>query len=256
MYSMQQVITERATKAAPYDHPLVRKLESFVRLNAAEERALKDAAASSRRLAARKELAAGVGLVVVLSGFACRVRLLADGRRQVVALLLPGDFCQLGVRTDQAIVAISQTTVSLIPSGVLASLASAHPRIADAIEQSRLLDEAVCREWLVNLGLRTAFERTGSLLLEIHLRLRAAGLAQFGECDFPLTQADLAEALGLSPVHVNRTLQALRQKGLIRLTNRRLAVPDPGALAAASLFDPAYLQGPRRARIADMAAAE
>jgi CRP-like cAMP-binding protein len=100
---------------------------------------------------------------------------------------------------------------------------------------------AIQREWTLNLGQRTAYERLGHLLVELYVRLRAVGRAEEGRCDFPLTQTDLAEASGLTAVHVNRTLQELRGDGLIELERRQLHILDMQRLMDSASFNPNYL---------------
>ena len=123
----------------------------------------------------------------------------------------------------------------------LINLAMGSPRIAELLWRDALVTAAIQREWIVSLGQRHALERTGHLLCETFLRLEAAGLASGSICEFPITQAELADATGLSAVHVNRTLQELRSTGLVSLANRTLTIHDMGALMRAALFNPSYL---------------
>jgi CRP-like cAMP-binding protein len=116
-----------------------------------------------------------------------------------------------------------------------------YPRIAEALWWEMLVTAAIQREWTVSLGQRLATERLGHLFCELFLRLRAVGMTSETSCEFPITQADLGDAMGLSTVHINRTLKELRAAGLIRLRGRQLTIPDFPALQAASLFDPSYL---------------
>ncbi|WP_336492928.1 Crp/Fnr family transcriptional regulator, partial [Methylobacterium nigriterrae] len=116
-----------------------------------------------------------------------------------------------------------------------------HPRIARAFWWEALVGVAIVREWTVNLGQRIGLEKVGHLLCELFIRLRAVGLVEHNSCSLPLTQADLADATGLSNVHVNRVLQELRSSGLILLKDRRLTIPEMSALQVVSLFNPNYL---------------
>lgn len=100
---------------------------------------------------------------------------------------------------------------------------------------------AIQREWTLNLGQRTAYERLSHLMVEMFLRLQTVGLTNGNACDFPLTQVDLADATGLTAVHVNRTLQELRKDGLIELQSRRLVIPDMRALKGVAMFNDNYL---------------
>jgi CRP-like cAMP-binding protein len=127
----------------------------------------------------------------------------------------------------------------------LQRLAADYPRLSEALWWQTLVSLSVQREWTANLGQRNAMERLGSLLCELALRLRAAGLGGKERYDLPLTQTDLAEATGLTPVHVNRTLQQLRASGLISLSGKVLHIPDFAALQKASLYSADYLHRDR-----------
>lgn len=184
-------------------------------------------------------------LNIFLSGWACRYKMLEDGRRQIIALLLPGDFCDLHNvllhEMDHSICALTPITVAQPREPeVRATMLQSEP-IRDALWWHSLTVVAMKREWTMNIGQRSAQERIGSLLCEIYLRLHTVGLTDGDECDFPLTQSDLAEATGLTAVHVNRTLQEMRSAGLIQLRSRRLVIPDFDRLAKAALFNANYL---------------
>jgi CRP-like cAMP-binding protein len=181
----------------------------------------------------------------VISGFACRYKVLRNGSRQIVALLVPGDFCDLHVAIlgtmDYSIATLSPCTIADLSRATVLDLTEQYPRIGRALWWATLVDEAVSREWLVNIGRREAPQRMAHLFCELLMRFQAVGLADGDSCPFPLTQVDLADALGLTPVHVNRTVQALRQAGLIVLQKRRLAIPDVDSLKMFCDFDPEYL---------------
>ena len=181
---------------------------------------------------------------LILEGFACRYKLLADGRRQIMAYLLPGDFCDLHIfilrRMDHSIATLSPCRVAAIPRRRILELTE-RPAIARAPWWATLVDEAVLREWLVNIGARPAEERIAHLLCELLLRLRTVGLASGGGYALPITQAEIADTMGLTNVHVNRVLQRLRAEGAITLEERRLVILDVDRLMAFSGFDPNYL---------------
>lgn len=182
---------------------------------------------------------------LIVDGWAARYKSLPDGRRQMVGLLVPGDFGDLNVyllkEMDHTISAITHLDVAELRSEEIERLSSAHPSVRLALGRDGLINVSLQREWTLNIGLRTAFERIGHLLAEIFLRLKTVGLSQGASCDFPLTQNEIADATGLTPVHVNRTLQELRRSGLIELSKKRLTIPDWDALIEASLFNPKYL---------------
>lgn len=228
---------------------LARRLSCCFPLDGDDVRAIdRLCAMPRRRLAARREfLREGdrPGQVhILLEGWACRLVMLPDGRRQITAFHLPGDMLwqPMGdVRMDFSILALTPAVVVPIATGAFEAFAATHPVIAMALAMQDRVAEAVQRRWLVNLGQRSAFERIGHLFCELHHRLAAIGLAQGDGFAFPVTQVQLAEATGLTPVHVNRVLRDMRLQGLIDLENRVLCIRQLRALAQRTLFDPAYL---------------
>ncbi|WP_376091664.1 Crp/Fnr family transcriptional regulator [Roseomonas sp. CCTCC AB2023176] len=231
-------------------NPLVRRLEQFTRLSAEDRSALDRATGNgARQVAARTDIIREGdrpnGTNLVLSGWACRYKQLEDGRRQILGFLLPGDLCDYQAsllrEMDHSIGALTPVTVTSLPRTTLDDLTACHPRVGQALWWETLVAHAIHREWIVSLGQRDAAERIGHLLCELLLRLRSVGLTRGDTCDIPLTQADLGDAMGLSTVHVNRTLQYLRGAGLITLKGGVLTIPDLCALMDASLFNPTYL---------------
>ena len=182
---------------------------------------------------------------LVLEGWACRYKQLPDGRRQVVSFFLPGDLCDTNIfilkEMDHSIAAITRLRYAEISPVDFEDLLAQSPRVTQALWWHELVVAAVQREWTTNVGQRTAYERLAHLFCELFIRLRAVGLTDGTSCDFPLTQIDLADATGLTSVHVNRTVQELRRDGLIELHNRRLVIPDLQGLMNACMFNPNYL---------------
>ena len=182
---------------------------------------------------------------LILDGWACRYKTLPDGRRQIVGLFLPGDLCDLNgyllKQMDHNIGAITALRVAEITREDFERLLARHPRLAEALFWNELVTVAIQREWTLNLGQRSAYERIAHLLCETFLRLRTVGLTSDSMCPFPLTQLDIADASGLTAVHVNRTLQELRRDRLIELQSRILTIPDLEALKSAALFNDNYL---------------
>jgi len=230
--------------------PLTRKLEQFVRLSVTDRHVLGLAASHRiRKFAARTDIIREGeqprDVHFILSGWACRYKQLEDGRRQVVALFLPGDICDLNVfilqQMDHSIGTITAVTIADLSREFLEQIRTGYPRVATALWWETLVSVSIQREWTLNLGQRTASERVAHLLCELFFRLRVAGLTQDANCDFPLTQADLADATGLSKVHVNRTLQELRADKLIVLRERTLSILDFERLASVGLFNAHYL---------------
>jgi CRP-like cAMP-binding protein len=231
-------------------NPLVRRLEQFTQFSA-EERTVLDHVAGigvhhlGPRVDIIREGDTPSGTNLVLSGWACRYKQLEDGRRQIIGFLLPGDLCgyqaQLLREMDHSIGTLTPVTFTSIPRTTLEDLTARHPRIERALWWETLVAHAIQRELTVSLGQRDAAERMGHLLCEVFLRLGSVGLTRGDSCDLPVTQADLGDAMGLSTVHVNRTLQHLRGAGLIILKGGVLTIPDQRALMDASHFNPNYL---------------
>lgn len=228
----------------------LRKLELFTRLSAADRQALEGVVGEKlRRVGPREDIVregdSASHVSLILDGWACRYKQLEDGRRQIVAFFLPGDLCDTFIdvlrEMDQSIGTLTPVTFAEISRDTLGAVAARHPRIMQALWWDTLVSASIQREWTVNLGQRSATERLGHLLCEVFIRLKGVGLTEGDHCVLPTTQADLADAMGLSTVHINRTLQELRGSGLIVLKGRNLTIPDLAALQAASLFTPNYL---------------
>jgi CRP-like cAMP-binding protein len=225
------------------------KLEAFVKLSPDDRAALERISQNIRYIDARRDLIAEGDkprhVHLMLEGWAARYKSLPDGKRQIVSIFVPGDFCNVNDHIlkamDHSIAAITRLKVAVISPEEMNALTDQRPRITRALWWQELVGAAIQREWTLNLGQRTAYERLGHLLVEIYLRLRTVGRARDGRCDFPLTQNDLADATGLTAVHVNRTLQELRRDGLIELERKQLHILDLDRLMDVSMFNPNYL---------------
>lgn len=182
---------------------------------------------------------------VVLEGWAARYRSLPDGRRQLTGFLLPGDICGPDIfvlpRLDHSIAALSPLRCALLSERSLDLLAES-PAIAFALARDRATAAALQREWITGLGLRQADQRIAQMLSELCLRLRLVGHAAGGRFAFPMTQADIAEATGLSKIHVNRVIASLRRGGLARIEGRMAHIPDLAALMRFAQFTASYLR--------------
>jgi CRP-like cAMP-binding protein len=228
---------------------LVRKLERFCSLTDEEQRALTSALSSERNFDPREDLIherkPTEGVFVILEGFACRYKLLQDGRRQIVGFLFAGDMCDMRVfllkRMDHSICALSPVTAALIPPAGVMNLLERYPRLARALWWTNVVEDSISREWVVNVGSRSALQRVAHLFCEVFWRLDAVGLAHGNQCSLPLTQIELGDTLALSSVHVNRTLMYMRRSNLVRLHGGRLELLDRKALEEAAGFDPLYL---------------
>jgi CRP-like cAMP-binding protein len=183
---------------------------------------------------------------LILEGFAFRYKILPGGRRQILSYQIPGDFCDIQsfvLRVqDHGVGTITRCRVALISHSVVQDITEKYPRVARALWRETLVDAALYREWMASMGRRNAYQRIAHLLCELATRLEAVGLNQGDSYVLPITQAELADSLGLSIVHVNRTLQQLRTERLISLRSGRLLIHDRTKLETAGEFDPAYLQ--------------
>jgi CRP-like cAMP-binding protein len=182
---------------------------------------------------------------LILSGFACTYKITAQGKRQIVSFNLPGDIPDLQSLhlkvLDNSISTISQCRVGFITHEDLRDLCDRYPRIADAFWRETLIDASIFREWVTNVGQREGASRMAHVLCELLVRLRAVDLVEDHACDLPITQAEFADALGFTTVHVNRVLQQMRAEGLIETQGTRLKVPDWEKLKQVGEFDPTYL---------------
>jgi CRP-like cAMP-binding protein len=230
-------------------HPLVRKLESIFRLVPEEEAALRALPMMERQVPRNHDIVRDGDrpsqCCLLLDGFLYRYKTSPDAKRQILAFHMPGeipDLQSLYLRTmDHSVGALSKARVGFIQHSVVFDLMTRFPRIAGAFWRETLIDAAVFREWVVNLGIRAAPQRLAHLMAEMYLRLQSIGLAQDGSVLFPATQEELADTLGVSAVHANRALQELRAQGLLGFEAGKLTVPDWDRLAEYCDFDPTYL---------------
>ncbi|HEV2596227.1 MAG TPA: Crp/Fnr family transcriptional regulator [Sphingomicrobium sp.] len=187
---------------------------------------------------------------LVANGFVGRYDQRLDGQRQVTALYVPGDMCDLhsvvAPKASWSITAVTPATVVRVPHRQLRDLCVKYPSIALAFWRDGTADASIFAKWVGNLGRKSAKERITHLFCEMGLRLEAAGLGSRTSFELPITQSQLGDATGLTGVHVNRTLQDIRTKGLMSFSQGRTDIPNWDALAATAEFDPAYLmlEGP------------
>ena len=230
-------------------NPLILKLQHGADLTEEDRVKLRSVTVKARQVNGRRDLTKEGeepdGVRLVMSGFACRYKVLADGNVQILSYLAPGDICDLHVavlrRMDHSIATLSPCEVIDIPQSTVDDLTTNHPRISRALRWATLVDQSIAREWLVSLGQRSAEQRLAHLICEMHVRLGTVGLVDDDGFEFPLTQADLGRTLGLSTVHVNRCLQNLRAQELITLRRGRLSLLDVAQLQAMCEFDAMYL---------------
>ncbi|MXQ10946.1 Crp/Fnr family transcriptional regulator [Microvirga makkahensis] len=239
-------------------NPLIRKLEQRDTLAPEEKQALDKAMARGRI----KEFRTKEEMVrehdepsfstLLLDGWAARYKSLSDGRRQMLAFHISGDFVDLHAFPlkvqDHSVVALTPCKVVLVPHEALNEITENFPHLTRLLWVSTLIDGAIVREWLLSTGRRSAIEHVANLMCETYTRLQAIGLAKADEFNFPLTQAELGDALGISTVHVNRVLQDLRKEGLITWKGDRIEINDWDRLCALADFDPTYLHLDQRPR--------
>lgn len=237
------------------ERPVVRRLNALRRLSEPGAAAIK---AALRERILKTE--AGTDIVcegdrpetvrLVLSGWACRYKSLEDGRRQIVNFVLPGDSCDaymyLFSSMDHSIGALTPVVYSELERSTFEKLASIDATVAEAFYCEPLAVASIQREWAINLGRRDALERVAHLICELFVRLETVGLVEGNSFALPVTQMDLADAAGLSTVHLNRTLQELRASGLITLKERHLNIHDMQALSQLAMFNPNYLHANRK----------
>lgn len=243
-------MTQIDYRAPDASNPFIRRLERFAVLSDEDRTTLAKISAEPRLIGARTDLIREGddpdGALLVMEGMACRYKQRAGGQRHIVAYLLPGDLVNLDVvllkKMDHTISTMSACKVVRLAPKTITDILEHHPAIVLALRTSTLVDEAILRAWLVSIGCRSAVERIAHLFCELLLRLQAVGLVSNNSYDLPITQMDLADTLGLSSVHMNRSLQELRRMGLIELTNRRLTILDMPQLKAIAEFNAYYLQ--------------
>jgi CRP-like cAMP-binding protein len=232
-------------------HPINRKMESIFDLSADERTAIADLPLLIREFKAGQDVARERDrpsqCCVMLEGLACRYKILPGGRRQIFSFHIPGDIPDLQSLhidvMDHNLSTVVASKVGFIPHTVMREFLRAHPRISDVFWRDTLIEAAIFREWIANVGARSARPRMAHVLCEMYVRLRATGAIADGsyEFPFPITQAELGHAVGLSAVHVNRTLQSLRREGLITHNRTSIVIDDWPGLQKAGEFDATYL---------------
>jgi CRP-like cAMP-binding protein len=238
-----------ATELRPEHNILVRKLASISPLTADERECLAALQFTTKSLPGDHDIVREGDrpseCCLVVEGFVCRYKVTESGKRQIFSFHLPGDLPDLQSLhlkvMDHSLTTLSASKLAFIPHENLRALMHRCPRVGDVMWRDTLIDAAVFREWMLGIGRRSAETRIAHVLCEILVRMRAVGLTNAHACELPVTQGELADALGLSTVHVNRSLQELRGKRLITLKGNRLTVEDWEGLRKTGEFDPLYL---------------
>ena len=240
---------EPSATIQPSANPLTRKLSHYAPLSEADRQCLDNLIALEESLPADVDIVAE-GMVprsiyVLKAGMAIRYRSLPDGGRQIMTFLIPGDFCDVHAfllkTMDHSVATITPVRIAPIARNDMLDLFSQRPRISAALWWSSLQEEAILRERIVSLGRRDARGRIAYMLCELLWRHAAVGLTNGGTFVLPLTQMELGDTLGLTPVHVNRILKEFRQRGMITIKRKMINLLDIEGLQDIAGFDKEYL---------------
>jgi CRP-like cAMP-binding protein len=233
---------------------LVRKLESIADLSQEERQALQSLPIRVRPLGSGQDIVQDGDrpsqCCLIVEGWAYRYKLLGEGKRQILSFHIPGDtpdLQSLHLQTmDHSLATLTEATLAFIPHENLRELVARFPGLAAVLWRDTLVDAAIFREWMTGIGRKSSYGRIAHLFCEMYLKLEAVGLAKEHRCTLPLTQGQLADALGMSNVHANRVLQEMRSKDLITLKGNELVIHAWSELVHAGEFDPTYLHLEKR----------
>jgi CRP-like cAMP-binding protein len=242
---MQQPPTNHSTL-----EPLVEKLAYRVALGAEDRAAIKALPFTIKKLERAqyivRERDVATHSCLMLAGYSIRSKTTASGARQIVSIHMKGEMVDLQNSllkvADHSVQMLVPGKIAMIPREAVVSIAQKRPQVAQAMWIDTLVDASIFREWIMNVGRRDARTRIAHLLCEFAVRLRVAGLGQDTSYELPITQEQLADATGLTAVHVNRTLRAFDKEGLIERPNpRAVLIGDWRKLAQVGDFDTNYL---------------
>ncbi len=232
MYTDLFLTTHRTPALAPED---VAALEAAV---------ARTATFAARQIMVRQQVPL-TQCTLLLEGFVERYRDTPEGRRQILALHVPGDFVDLHSyplkRLEHSVAALTEVKVALFPHPAIRALTAQSPTLTELLWRSTLIDAAINREWIVSVGARSAVVRLAHLFCEMYVRLNRIGMADQHRFALPLTQVDLSDATGLTAVHANRMLRELREKGLVAFRHGEVEILDWDGLRSFADFDPGYL---------------
>ena len=228
---------------------LVRKLDVDAKLSDDDRKVIAATPMTLKRFSTDEELlregAPTSECIFVVEGIVCRYKSRPDGQRQIVSFHIQGDIPDLQslyLKTmDHSVSSVTPCRVAYISHDAIRALIKRHPHINEVLWRETLIDGSISREWVLNVGRRPALVRLAHLLCELMIKHEAVGLTDGGKCHLPLTQMELADATGLSVVHLNRSLQTLRRAGLITFTNGALTVLNRPALERQGEFKAGYL---------------
>ena len=235
---------------------LLMKLRARDVLTGGEEELVRDSIATVETAPQDKLIVkAGVTLsqsILLVEGLVCRYKDLADGQRQIMEIHVPGDFIDLHgfllKRLEHHLGSLTPVRLATVPHEKLRAITERHPHLARMLWFSTLLDAAIHRERILSVGRRSAISRIAHLICELYLRLEVIGLAEDGRYRLPLTQTDLADASGLTAVHVNRMLKQLRDQNLLTFRHGDVVIHEWERLQRLAEFDDGYLYLERRPR--------
>ena len=228
---------------------MIRRLERRAPLGEDARAALRGLPYQLRKLSAGAHLVrdgdAAEHCALLLSGFAHRYKITGEGARQILSIHMASEFvdlqnCLLPV-SDHSAQTLTEAEAAMIPGAAIREIAFAHAEVGRALWLDTLIDASIFREWVVNVGRRDSRARVAHILCEFSLRLEAAGLAENHRYELPMTQEQLADAVGLTSVHVNRVLRQLREEGLISRDRRSIVITDWPRLREAGDFNERYL---------------
>jgi CRP-like cAMP-binding protein len=229
--------------------PMLRKLQLWEPLALGDREALLALPYSKRKLGAGQYIIWDGDkpqyACILLSGFAYRQKIAGNGGRQILSIHMEGDVLDLqnallGV-ADHDVQMLTAGELALIPVEAIREIAFSRPLVGMAMWYETLVEGSIFREWIINVGRRDARTRVAHLLCEFALRLEVADLGESQRYELPMTQEQLADAVALTPVHVNRTLKNLEADGLIARTQRVISIEDWKTLATVGDFQPRYL---------------
>lgn len=234
---------------SPVANRFINKLAGFAPLTEAAIVSLDTATSNAKIIGARQDLIREGDkpgpIFVILEGWACRYKILPNGTRQLLAFLMPGDSCDLHgyllTEMDHSIQTLTRCLVSKLDRHEMDAMLDEHPGIMRAMYLAQLVDEGTMRAWITSIGRRSSIERVAHLMCELYLRARNIDLGDNEEFALPLSQVVLADALGMTAVHINRVLKQLRLEGAVTLARDSLIVVDPVKLIQIAGFDENYL---------------
>lgn len=228
---------------------LIRKLERLANLNDDDRKAIASLPHTRRSVRAGHYLVREGQEIseccLLAEGYACRNKMTQDGGRQIVSFHMRGDLLDLQhlllARADHNVQTITEATVACIPAAEIKRIARDRPNVGDALWRDTLIDASVFREWVLNVGRRDARTRIAHMLCEFVARGRAAGLGSPNSFELPMTQEQIADATGLTQVHVNRMMRILTEQGVLARDRREVQVVDWNLMRSIAGFDDHYL---------------